>query len=921
MFNKAVVNHSGICTVALLLLFYELTAMVRCTEHLPQDSYDNSEIGNSLKKSHFRNAVVNGKNVIVESFKVSDDTHRSVGDVSSVDDRRSDEGFIAVSDQVASWSQPRFPVETVIVDAEFDQNYGNWTVNRTSQILFVYNYTETVNKTTAVRIRVTCSNATENYPVMFVARQQEGILSWRVPLEIGKGYSFWSVSRTLCPLDREHRQIIVKEQLIYLTVSTMAFNNRDFNLTAQLLQDFELEHARAKTFSVAASRPKYYMYTFPENVETVLLKVTSPTETCMTVSVQTVKCPVFDLDTNVEYEGKHQTMSSQAAMFLEKSDYPDMNSFYVVFITKPNNEDCEGFVEFSPLLPPGHASEVVKTVTVEVKETISDSQYDKAVFATLAVFLCFYLIAVVIGCVFAGCGLRKDIGDLTEEERDYIQALHRPLAGVLDSGTSEEQAAILAQVSESEEDNFLNRTDSPGGYGAIPTNRGASKELGPVHPRGAASNSDSSEAYVNENDIDFLTDADSEKEVFRTKTALFVSDLARKKRSKLSKLYKLYHWNLGTIAIFYGLPVAQLVLTYQKILRQTGNQDLCYYNFACAHPLGSYISSFNNVFSNIGYVLLGILFIIIVYYRSWHNRRVIEKYGDLERKYGIPQHFGLFYAMGLALVMEGIMSSCYHICPNYSNFQFDTSFMYVIACLCMLKIYQARHPDINAKAHVAYFVMAVIIFLAVVGVVYGNTGLWVVYAVVHIVLTIFLTAQIYYMGRWKVDRYIFKRFFLVIVSDCRRCSRPVYPNRFVMLLVGNVVNWAFALYGAIERPSDFASYLLAVFIGNLLLYCVFYVIMKLLSKERLSWLVIVVILTSMVTWGGSLYFFFQHLTSWQKTPAGSRAGNRECILLEFYDSHDVWHFLSAISLFFSFLILLLLDDDVSLKRRDQIPVF
>ena len=78
---------------------------------------------------------------------------------------------------------------------------------------------------------------------------------------------------------------------------------------------------------------------------------------------------------------------------------------------------------------------------------------------------------------------------------------------------------------------------------------------------------------------------------------------------------------------------------------------------------------------------------------------------------------------------------------------------------------------------------------------------------------------------------------------------------------------------------------------------------------------------SMVTWTFSLYFFFQHLTSWQKTPAQSRAGNRECILMAFYDAHDVWHFLSAISLFFSFMILLILDDDVSLKRRDQIPVF
>jgi len=57
----------------------------------------------------------------------------------------------------------------------------------------------------------------------------------------------------------------------------------------------------------------------------------------------------------------------------------------------------------------------------------------------------------------------------------------------------------------------------------------------------------------------------------------------------------------------------------------------------------------------------------------------------------------MFYAMGFALVMEGLMSGSYHICPNHSNFQFDTAFMYTIAILCMLKIYQFRHPDINAN--------------------------------------------------------------------------------------------------------------------------------------------------------------------------------------------------------------------------------
>ena len=38
--------------------------------------------------------------------------------------------------------------------------------------------------------------------------------------------------------------------------------------------------------------------------------------------------------------------------------------------------------------------------------------------------------------------------------------------------------------------------------------------------------------------------------------------------------------------------------------------------------------------------------------------------------YGIPQHFGLCYSMGTALMVEGVLSACYHICPTHANYQF-----------------------------------------------------------------------------------------------------------------------------------------------------------------------------------------------------------------------------------------------------------
>ena len=78
-------------------------------------------------------------------------------------------------------------------------------------------------------------------------------------------------------------------------------------------------------------------------------------------------------------------------------------------------------------------------------------------------------------------------------------------------------------------------------------------------------------------------------------------------------------------------------------------------------------------------------------------------------------------------------------------------------------------------------------------------------------------------------------------------------------------------------------------------------------------------------WGGALYFYFSAVTSWQvscqkhqnrflfdfqlnlhflfqKTPAESRQLNKDCILLDFYDNHDIWHFLSASAMFCTFMV-------------------
>lgn len=164
---------------------------------------------------------------------------------------------------------------------------------------------------------------------------------------------------------------------------------------------------------------------------------------------------------------------------------------------------------------------------------------------------------------------------------------------------------------------------------------------------------------------------------------------------------------------------------------------------------------------------------------------------------------------------------------------------------------------------------------------------WIIFSVMHIMATLLLSTQLYYMGHWKLDTGILRRILHVMYTDCvRQCSGPMYIDRMVLLVMGNIINWSLAAYGLLIRPNDFASYLLAIGICNLLLYFAFYIIMKLHSSERIKLIPLLCIISTSVVWGFALFFFFQGLSAWQKTPAESREHNRDCILLNFFDDHD-----------------------------------
>lgn len=66
----------------------------------------------------------------------------------------------------------------------------------------------------------------------------------------------------------------------------------------------------------------------------------------------------------------------------------------------------------------------------------------------------------------------------------------------------------------------------------------------------------------------------------------------------------------------------------------TGDQDMCYYNFACAYPyhLIKDFTDFNHFFSNIGYIVLGIIFLCITKRRDYIHQQMIRKQNAREVK-------------------------------------------------------------------------------------------------------------------------------------------------------------------------------------------------------------------------------------------------------------------------------------------------
>lgn len=420
----------------------------------------------------------------------------------------------------------------------------------------------------------------------------------------------------------------------------------------------------------------------------------------------------------------------------------------------------------------------------------------------------------------------------------------------------------------------------------------------------------------------------------RLKTDIRVTDLSMKlgDPSRTKSIYQkseLYLGILLLVSIYYSLPVLQMVFSFSHAQRVTGDQDICYYNDLCRRPL-SLVRDFNHLFSNMGYMVFGALFMLLVYFKKWKSARFYRQHQQTvkEDEYGVPQQYGLYFSMGLALFMEGLMSGSYHICPTNITFQFDTTFMYLISILMFLKLYQIRHADVSANAVGVFFGLGVALILETISIFYNGPWFWAFFCTAYMCAIIVAIVHGYNIGVVKYDYKILYNVFKIISLEMTKIAGgepdrcvPRVRSRLVFLIVSGLVNVALCLLFGITGASGASNYLLAIFILNFKMYFLYYVIMKVLNGEKINTIPKVYGLMALICSIPALYLFTQKEKDSEISPSESRMMNVDCMFLDFFDGHDIWHFMGGSGLFFAFLAIFTIDEDLKYRKRASIAVF
>ena len=765
----------------------------------------------------------------------------------------------------------------------------NKTYNGTIQSGVVNSYNFTRERGQTVRVRTLIEEEDLDLPLLISVEQKRSILSWTLPLNLTKfsQFSYSQVSRTLCS------DYLNQSSVITIWVLTSSQVNIKYSLEVTLVSEFHLipnTEMDSTSVNISGGSPVHFKISFPVNSpsDVIRISLTSNDDSCVIASLQPSECPIDDLLSTVEYRGVYLTLMKSAdiifSMYDDDTNTTNNSVRYLVLVSAPSKRcstsASSNYYQTNLDFP--------KKVDIKVSLQMSTYQYWKPVTILLLLLLLPFFILIPLFIIESVV-----ISKSRFLERHYPFIFYTP--------------------------SITNITRIP----LSPENEGMERSL-LVQP----------EVIVSTRGVEGLSMKEI-KDVYNLEN-ITLHDLTRKEDKYLLKKFFLYLTSVLVVVMFYSLPALQVAI-FRAILYNSGDNDLCYFNLKCAHILDG-AASFNNIWSNIGYFVLGSIFIILTLIKQI-IRDIKYPVGDKEkyreyRKRGITPYFGFHYALGVALISEGLMSAIYHTCPSGINFQFDTTFMFIISLLSILKLYQNRHPDVSVSASTAFIMLGMIVILTALGLLTRSQDFFLIrtlYSLIVIGVTLFICLNIYFFSHpvlffHSLFETIKSRSVSVYLESIKNIVWPPFNRpRIAQIIIICTVNTV-SLAGLFYYALDAATALLIFMIFNLVAYTAYYWLMKIIYREIcnrpfVALFPLLLALCSAVFFGLALLSFFHSVTNWQMSPSESRNINQDCVFLDFYDNHDVWHVLSGFGLFFNFLSITMIDDNISDIPKSNIRVF
>ena len=391
--------------------------------------------------------------------------------------------------------------------------------------------------------------------------------------------------------------------------------------------------------------------------------------------------------------------------------------------------------------------------------------------------------------------------------------------------------------------------------------------------------------------------------------------------------HKTYSYITCIVGSVLMVGAFQFVYANWYLMIQEGDRDDCYYNDFC-YRASNYDIPFNSMSSNFVYIVHAFILALSVWYMESELLARCKKITENAECNSTEAHkrkisFSIGYAFSWALLFEGLFSMLYHLCPTKMTFQFDLAFMFVISGLIVVVMYNGiqlnhageRGGHVGASNFYLGFIVPLYILNYIGSLNHSKEGL-----IPTAAWATPLALWAFFIFNWVGYKLYLENWCLLIlwrwvVKNCRlQCvgSHSWNPNnyspqnvkegKFVCLMIGLIVAvLMFCLFSVTKYIGSLPHALLFTCILESVI-----VISWKLRKCCCLWrdlgykkfpCVIIHVLTTLALGFSALAFFIGFPTTDKaETPEISRNKNHKCIIIDFYDYHDLWHILSSFAL-------------------------